>query len=96
MADGVRVTLNRAGVRRLLTSAQVAAALGQVADRIADRVRSAGIRVEHEPGDIPLPVDVHVHTDGGRARALVVLAHPAGAAVEAKHRLLLRSIDASA
>jgi len=39
---------------------------------------------------------VHVDTDGGRARALVVLAHPAGAAVEAKHRLLLRSIDASA
>ncbi len=89
----VQIKLNSRGVRELLRSRAVVAALRQVAESIADQARAAGVRVEHVPGDIPLPVTVRVHGGGDRAIAQVILDHPSGIAVEAKHRLLGRSLD---
>jgi hypothetical protein len=40
-------------------------------------------------------VTVDVRAGHGRARARVILAHPAGLAVEAKHGILTASIDAA-
>ena len=87
----VRVDLSSAGVAAVLRSAPVQAAVNAAAERVAATARNAGIMVEGEPGDVPLPVTVE-EAGGTRARARVVLDHPAGMAVEAKHRLLGGSV----
>lgn len=94
----VRVTgvkLNRSGMRDLLRSEGVQAMLGRRAERVADVVRSAGIRVEGVPGKTELPVEVDIRAGKNRARATVAIDHPAGLAVEAKHGVLTASIDAA-
>lgn len=93
MPNGVKLTLNKDGVRRILLGPALSAALDQIAERIADQARGEGIMVEHVPGDIPIPIRVRIEK-GARVAASVILDHPSGIAVEAKHRLLGRSLDA--
>lgn len=90
-----RVKLNRRGMRDLLRSGGVQAVLGRKAAAVAEQVEAAGIRVDGTPGQVPLPVTVDVGAGEQRARARVVLDHPAGLAVEAKHGVLTSSIDAA-
>lgn len=85
-----KVSLNHSGIAKLLESVEMHHLVEKVAEEIADNVRSQGIRVEGVPGDIKLPVKVSVTTTD-RARASVVLAHPSGIAVQAKHGALTRA-----
>lgn len=91
----VRVRLNRSGMRSLLRSEDVQEPLGRKAMAVAEQVEASGIRVDGTPGRTPLPVAVDVGAGTERARARVVLDHPAGLAVEAKHGVLTSSIDAA-
>lgn len=90
-----RVKLNRRVMRDLLRSEDVQEMLGRKARAVADQVVAAGIRVEGTPGRTPLPVTVSVGAGKERARAAVILDHPSGLAVEAKHAILASSIDAA-
>lgn len=90
-----RVRLNRRGMRDLLRSEGVQETLGRKAAAVGEQVEAAGIRVDGAPGRIPLPVTVSVGAGEERARARVILDHPAGARVEAKHGILTASIDAA-
>lgn len=90
-----RLRIDRKGLRKLLTSERMQAHLGERAGAMAEQVEAAGIRVEGQPGRIALPVTVTVTGRGNRARARVILDHPAGAAVEAKHGVLAASVDAA-
>ncbi|MFI6238341.1 hypothetical protein ACIBEF_00515 [Micromonospora sp. NPDC050795] len=90
-----RVRVNRRGMRDLLRSEGMQEMLGRKALAVADVVEAAGIRVEGVPGRIALPVTVTVLAGSERARARVVLDHPSGLAVEAKHGILTSSIDAA-
>ena len=96
MARGsVRIELDRAGVGELLRSDAVQAMLDDKADRVADAARGRGIQVEGKPGDVPLPIVTRRARTATRAKSTVVIEHPSGLAVEAKHRLLVGSLDAA-
>lgn len=88
MPTSVRITLNSPGIRALLTSNEMQQAMEQVAGDVAQRARSRGIMVEGEPGDVPLPIVVVDARGRTRARALVMVDHPSGLAVEARDRVL--------
>lgn len=88
-----RVRVKRRALRDLLRSDAMQEMVGRKALAVADAVEAAGIRVEGVPGRIPLPVTVTVVAGSERARARVILDHPAGIAVEAKHGILTASID---
>lgn len=90
-----RVKLHRRGMRELLRSEGVQEMLGRKAAAVAEQVEAAGIRVDGTPGRVALPVVVEVGAGEERARAVVILDHPSGAAVEAKHGVLTGSIDAA-
>ncbi len=87
MATSVRIELDSPGIAALLRSDEVQALMERTAEDVAVRARSRGVMVEGEPGDVPVPVTV-VPARGRRARALVMIDHPAGEDVESKHRLL--------
>jgi hypothetical protein len=91
----VQLKLDYYGVRALLRSDDVQADLHRRAEAVATAARSRGIMVEGEPGDRPVPIDVQDAKGGTRARCLVVIDHPSGLAIEAKHRLLVGSLDAA-
>lgn len=82
------VRLSSAGMRDLLTSAGVQREMERVADRVRQRAEGRGVRVDGDPGEQPVPIVVREAKGRTRARALVVIDHPAGEAVESKHRLL--------
>lgn len=89
MAASVRIDLNKLGIlHAALTSDEVRDAVEDKAEEIADRVEGLGIMVEGDPGTVALPVEVVPAHSSSRARALVMLDHPSGLAVEAKHRAL--------
>lgn len=90
-----RVRLKGPGMRKLLQSEGMQAMLARKAKAAAGQVEAAGIRVEGTPGSKPLPVAVDVTAGAERARARVILDHPSGLAVEAKHGILTSSIDAA-
>jgi hypothetical protein len=84
------VKLNSRGIEEVAKSREMRAVITDLAEQIADNARAQGVRVEGEPGDTPLPVEVSSYiTD--RARSSVILAHPAGLAVQAKHGTLSRA-----
>ena len=91
----VRIELNSAGIRELLSSADVQRDLDARAERVADAARAQGVRVSGEPGDVAMPVVTYAAGDSTRARALVVAEHAAALATETKHRLLGSSLDAA-
>lgn len=84
MSTTVRLTLNSAGIRQVaLTSREVRALIHSKAQAVAGAVN-----------DPDAPVVVR---DGGtsRARSMVVLDSPVGAAIESRDRLLGTAIDAA-
>lgn len=87
----VRIELNGPGIRELLRSEGVQAMLMERGGKVAKAVESLALKVGD---DEPLPVAV-VSGRGRRARANVVVDHPAALAVEAKHRALVGSLDAA-
>ena len=62
------------------------------ADDVAGRARGRGVMVDGQPGEVALPITTERARSKGRARALVVIDHPSGLAVEAKHRLLVGAL----
>ena len=94
MARG-KVKLDLDGLEEVAKSSRVEAEIRDLAEKVAENVRRMGIRVQGVPGDIPLPVKVYVEDTKNmrvnRARATVVLAHAAGAAVQGKHGALTRA-----
>lgn len=93
----VRIKVDHAGVGELLRSPRVRLLAERKAQRMAAAVRGAGITVHdlNPPyGEIPLPVKV-VSAGIKRVRVYVVIDHPAGTAVEARHRVLLASRTAA-
>lgn len=85
-----RIHLDQFALERLLL-ARVGTATKRLADELADTVRQQGIKVGDVDGgksEIPLPVRTYSDPDG---KAAVVLAHPAGISVQAKHGSLTRA-----
>lgn len=94
----VRIDLDKSGISDLLASSGVQSDLAARAARIAQVASSRGIRVGDTTGgagEIALPINVVDASNSTRARVLIVADHPAGLAVEAKHRLLVSSLDAA-
>lgn len=92
------VRMNRAGMAALLRSEGVRADLERRANAVrdaAERDHSWDQLVSGVPGTetIPLTVVTDVHTD--RWASQVRANHPAAAAVEAKHGVLNRALDAA-
>jgi hypothetical protein len=78
---GYSIRPNRAGIREVLNYPQVRAEISRLAEEVGDNVRaSAGDR----------KVDVEDYTTD-RAASAVVIAHPAGLGMEAKHGTLTRA-----
>jgi hypothetical protein len=94
MGMQVRIDVDYDGIVDLLNSSGVADDLRRRAEQVADAARSRAPMVDGTPGDVPLPIEV-VDASTERARFLVVADHAAGLAVEAKHRLLVGSLDAA-
>lgn len=80
----IRVRVNQAALAQIAKSAGVAAALHAKGEEVAGHIRAQGIRVENIPGDIALPVEVEDH-GADTAVTSVIIAHPSGEAVQAKH-----------
>lgn len=88
----MRINVDHAALGRIVSGADGRAAARRAAEKVADAARSehitVGDLVEDGVGvDIDLPVKVYGTDDGAR----VVLAHPAGIAVQAKHGTLTRA-----
>lgn len=90
MAD-IRFDPDRQGIAELLKLPGVQADLHARADRVRQVADAAG----QQTSDGPLPIVVDSQTGRKRARAAVIANHPAGIAIELKHRLLGRSLDAA-
>lgn len=88
-----KVRLDHRGIEALLRGAQMTAATRAAAEAVADNVRAQGIEVGDADGgsyEVPLPVEVSMY-ETDRAHAVVVLAHAAGDAVQAKHGALSKA-----
>lgn len=89
------IKLDNSGLGEILKSARMRALVKDAADQIAEKVNEQGIEVGafEGGGQIPLPVRVETETTD-RAAATVLLAHPAGIAVQAKHGALTKAASA--
>lgn len=90
----VLIELERAGIGALLRSPEVQNLLEAKAQAVATAARGRGIKVDGDPGQVDPEIEVR-SAGGVRARAVVGINHPAGLAIEAKHRLLVGSLDAA-
>ena len=84
----------RSGMRDILSSAGIEADMRAYAEQVADRARAQAPMVQDRdggPNEIDLPIKVESTSGSFGARAAVIVAHPAGLNVEAKHALLARS-----
>lgn len=91
------VKLNSAGVAAIAKSAGVRGLVDAAAEAVAANVRELNIGVgdrDGGPREIALPVKVGNSTTD-RATASVILAHPAGIAVQAKHGALTKAASAA-
>ena len=93
--SSVRIEMDYGGVGELLRSAGVQADLDNRGEAMKAAAEGRGIMVEGEPGDVALPITSTSAGNSRRARTIVAIDHPAGLAVEAKHRLLVGSLDAA-
>ena len=84
-----KVRRHSPGIAQVAKSREVREVVNQLAERLADAVRSQGIRVEGG-NEIPLPVEVREQTTD-RARAQVAITHPSGKAVQAKRGALTKA-----
>lgn len=93
----VKYRPDRSGLRALLRSSEVERDLMERGERVAAAARSApwDQHVSGVPGTEVMPVTVKSEPTPNRARVRVTLAHPSGLAVEAKHGVLLRSLDSA-
>ena len=90
MAKSVRVRINSAGARAVLTSAGVAGRLGDMASAIA-----ASANAKTSPDDMRNDAYMsEVDSSGNRAHARVWTATPHGIRNNNKHNTLLKSLDA--
>lgn len=90
------VHFDKLGIGEILRSVEMHRMVQDAAEKMADHVRAQNIGVGDEDGgqyEIPLPVEANVTTTD-RAHANVVLAHPAGVAVQAKHGALTKAASA--
>jgi hypothetical protein len=76
-----KLKLDHPGMKEMLLSAEVAAAIADVAETVASNVS------EYARNGDAIPVDVSAYTSD-RAAAAVTLAHPAGVGKEAKYGTL--------
>lgn len=91
------VKLDRAGIAAIAKSDEMMALVSAAAEEVAANVHGQGIQVgdrDGGPREIPLPVKVDTDVSD-RARASVILAHPAGIAAQAKHGALTRAAAAA-
>jgi len=90
MAKNVR--LDHSGLGEILKSAEMHKLVQDATEKLAENVREQGITVGamEGSGEIPLPVEAQMTTTD-RAHGSVVLAHPAGIAVQAKHGALTKA-----
>lgn len=89
-----KVKLSSRGIEDVAKSREVRGAIEDLANEVADNVRSQGIHVEGVPGAVALPVEVSVY-ETDRARASVTIAHPSGLAVQAKHGALTKAASSA-
>lgn len=90
MARGVRVRINSAGARSVLTSDGVAGKLGDMASAIAESA-NAKASPDNMRNDAYMS---EVDSSGSRSRARVWTASPHGIRNNNKHNTLLKSLDA--
>lgn len=90
MTANVRVKINSAGARAVLTSAGVLGDIEARANAIAD---SACSKCSEDTLDNP-PFMARAESSGSRARASVWTSSPHGVNSNNKHNTLLKSIDA--
>ena len=90
MASGIKVTLNSAGARAILTSSAVRADLMSRAERIAARANGM-VSADEMRNDAFMASDV---SSISRARARVHTASPHGINAQNKNNVLLKSLDA--
>lgn len=90
-----KISLNHAGLGEILKSDEVRRMVQDATEKIADHVREQGIEVGafKGRGQIELPVKAEVTTTD-RAHGRVLLAHPAGKAVQAKYGALTKAASA--
>lgn len=84
--------INRQTLRNALS--QLPPGMVAYAEQMAARARSNAPKVQDRDGgprEVDLPIKVETSEGSFGARAAVVIPHPAGLAVEAKHALLARS-----
>lgn len=94
----IRYQHNSRGMVDLLLSAGVKADLerrGQAVKQAAESDASWDQQVSGVPGDESIPYVVRTERHGDRNVVQVAGTHPAALAVEAKHRVLGRAIDAA-
>ena len=90
MANGIRVRINSAGARAVLTSAGVAADIGARAIAIATKAcHDASPDKMHNA-----PFMADGDADGARARARAYTSSPHGINAQNKNNVLLKSLDA--
>ena len=87
------IKLNHSGIGAILKSTEMHRLIQSVTEEVANNVREQKITVGDVDGgaheyDLPVTPDV-ITTD--RAHGSVVLAHPAGIAVQAKHGALTKA-----
>lgn len=88
-----RIKFDHGGIGDVLKSGEVHRAIEALTKRVAENVEALGIAVGDRDGgssEYPLPVKSDVITTD-RAHGRVVLAHPAGIAVQAKHGALTKA-----
>lgn len=90
MAKGIKVRINSAGARAILSSTAVALRLGEMASSIC-----ASANAKASPDEMfNDPYDYDLKAGGSRARASVFTANPHGINAQNKDNVLLKSIDA--
>ena len=97
-----KIKLNLKGLEEVAKRAETRREVEAMAERVADNVRSQGVRVGDKDGgarEDDLPVKVLSDTTRtmrvNRVKGWVVLAHPAGIAVQAKHGALTRAASSA-
>lgn len=92
-----RVRIRNAGLQEIKRSPEMQRAVRDAAEQVAANVRNQGVKVgDHNggPDEIPLPVEVRDGVSSVSANghtSSVVLAHPSGQAVQAKHGSLTKA-----
>jgi hypothetical protein len=84
--------LDHAGVAEILTSPEVADAVRDAANQVADAARAQGHRVTSGES---LPVEAYNDPDADRAATSVAVRHPSGVGMEARHGVLKRAAAAT-